>query len=81
VRFVHHEQADMRRDREQAALDEVVVGETFGRDEEQVELAGRQALLDRRPILLVRGIDGFGTQARDCGRRGSGCASRRAAEI
>ena len=53
------EQADPVRDRQQAALDEAVVGQPFGGDQQYVELVAAQSYFDPFPIGLVRRVNGL----------------------
>ncbi len=79
VRLVDHEQAGGGREPRQHLVAEAGVVEPLGADQQHVDLAGQDRLLDRLPVLDVGGVDGDRADPGALGGERSGCASARAA--
>ena len=79
VGLVDDEQPDARGERRQQAVAEVRVVEPLRADEQHVDRAGAQRLLDDVPLLGVRRVDGVGRDAGAAPPPRPGCASAPAA--
>ena len=69
MRLVDHQQPAGRRQPRQHLVAEAGVVQPLGRDEQHVDLAGRDLLVDRLPLLGVRGVDGHRPDAGPLGGR------------
>ena len=67
VRLVDDEQAHPLAQHRQLLLAEARVGEPLGRDQQDVDVVGRQARPDVVPLVRVGGVDGHGPHARALG--------------
>lgn len=59
VGLIHNEQADPIRDLLQNPVAEIIVCQSFRRDQEDIDLVGEQSRFNRLPIIRVAGIDRF----------------------
>ena len=57
--LIDNKEANPVGDRQQAAVDEAVVGQSFGGNQEHVELVPAQSSFDPFPIGLIGGVNGL----------------------